>query len=215
MHIPAPDRANDENEWRTFIDSHAFGHLVAGGRGRPVPVVVPTQFLLDGDKVLLHLARPNPLFDAIAKQSRVLLSVAGDWAFIPSNWKTVGDEDPLLGIPTTYYAAVQLEGNAVVVDEPSAIAAILRRQLDALQPDVPVADPALAHTVRLRSIRGIVITIDGVRAKFKYGGNVDQEHRSEVMARLRDRNGPGDRAAAEHAAARTDHRRNDEGRGGG
>ena len=134
MHIPAPDRANDESEWRTFIESHGFGHLVAGGRARPVPVVVPTQFLLDDDKVLLHLARPNPLFDAIAEQPRVLLSVAGDWAFIPSSWKAVGDEDPLLGIPTTYYAAVQLEGDAVVVDEPSAIAAILRRQLDALQP---------------------------------------------------------------------------------
>jgi len=215
MHIPAPDRANDESEWRTFIESHAFGHLVAGGQARPVPVVVPTQFLLDDDKVLLHLARPNPLFDAIAEQPRVLLSVAGDWAFIPSSWKAVGDEDPLLGIPTTYYAAVQLEGDAVVVDEPSAIAAILRRQLDALQPDVPVADPALAHMVRLRSIRGIVFTIDAVRAKFKYGGNVDQEHRSEVMARLRDRNAPGDRVAAEHTAARRDRRHIDDGQGGG
>ena len=215
MHIPAQDRPNDESEWRTFIDSHAFGHLVAGGRARPVPVVVPTQFLLDGDTVLLHLARPNPLFDAIAEQPRVVLSVAGDWAFIPSSWKAVGDEDPLLGIPTTYYAAVQLEGDAVVVDEPAAIAAILRRQLDALQPDVPVADPALAHLVRLRSIRGIVITIDAVRAKFKYGGNVDQQHRNQVIAHLRDRNGPGDHAAAEHTAARRDGRHIGNGPGGG
>jgi transcriptional regulator len=215
MHIPAPDRPNDESEWRTFVESHAFGHVVAAGRGRRVPVVVPTQFLLHGDKVLLHLARPNPLFDAIAEQPRVLLSVAGDWAFIPSSWKTVGDEDPLLGIPTTYYAAVQLEGDAVVVDDPSALAAILRQQLDALQPDVPVADPALAHLVRLRSIRGIVITVDGVRAKFKYGGNVDREHRNQVIAHLLDRNGAGDRAAAEHTAARRDHRHPDDGQGGG
>ena len=215
MHIPAADRANDESEWRNFIESHAFGHLVAGGRARPVPVVVPTQFLLDGDRVLLHLARPNPLFDAIAEQPRVLLSVAGDWAFIPSSWKAVGDEDPRLGIPTTYYAAVQLEGDAVVVDDPFAIAAILRRQLDALQPEVPVADPALVHLVRLRSIRGIVITIDGVRAKFKYGGNVDQRHRDEVMARLLDRNGPGDHVAVEHTKARRDLRRLGQGEGGG
>ncbi len=207
MHIPGPDRPNDDSEWRTFVESHAFGHLVAGGRARPVPVVVPTQFLLDGDRILLHLARPNPLFAAIAEQPRVLLSVAGDWAFIPSSWKTIGDEDPLLGIPTTYYAAVQLEGEAVVVDEPTALAAILRRQLDALQPDVPVADPAVAHLVKLRSIRGIVISVDTVRAKFKYGGNVDQEHRNEVMGRLLDRNGPDDGAAAEHTAAR--HHRDD------
>jgi transcriptional regulator len=67
-----------------------------------------------------------------------------------------------------------------------------------------VSDPAVDHVVKLRSIRGIVITVDSVRAKFKYGGNVDQEHRTEVIAHLLDRNGPDDRAAAEHTAARND-----------
>jgi transcriptional regulator len=37
-----------------------------------------------------------------------------------------------------------------------------------------------------------------VRAKFKYGGNVDAEHRLAVVDRLKRRNGPGDAAAAAH-----------------
>src|ERR1017187_10175070 len=148
MHIPAPDRSIDETEWRTFIEAHAFGHLVAAGLSRNVPVVVPTQFVLDGDLVLLHLADPNPIFEALAEQPRVLLSVAGDWAFIPTDWKAIGDEDPALGIPTTYYAAIQLEGVATVGIEPSEVAAVLRKQLTALQPNVPVADPQLAHLVK-------------------------------------------------------------------
>ncbi len=203
MHIPSPDRTLGESEWRTFVENNSFGHLVAAGRGRLVPVIVPTQFLLDGDRVLLHLAAPNPIFEAIAEQPRVVLSVAGDWAFIPSNWKAIGDEDPALGIPTTYYAAVQLEGIATVGVEPSDVAAVLRRQLNALQPEVPVADPEVAHYDKLRVIRAITISIDTVRAKFKYGGNVDDDHRQSVIARLKARNGSGDRAAADHATVRS------------
>jgi transcriptional regulator len=203
MYIPSPDRTVDESEWRTFVETHSFGHLVAAGRGRDVPVVVPTQFLLDGDRVLLHLAGPNPVFDALAEQPRVVLSVAGDWAFIPSSWKAIGDEDPALGIPTTYYAAVQLEGVATVGVEPSEVASVLQRQLNALQPEVPAADPEAAHPTKLRSIRSITIAVDTVRAKFKYGGNVDDAHRRSVIARLRDRNGPGDNAAADRATARS------------
>jgi transcriptional regulator len=202
MHIPSVDGPVDESEWRTFVANNAFGHLVAAGVGRAVPVVVPTQFLLVDDRVLLHLASPNPLFGALDEQPRVVLSVAGDWSFIPSSWKAIGEEDPRLGIPTTYYAAVQLEGVATVHTQPSEVAAVLRRQLSALQPDIPVADPELAHSSKLRSIRAITIAVDTVRAKFKFGGNVNEEHRRSVIAHLRARNGPGDRAAADHAAAR-------------
>jgi transcriptional regulator len=202
MHIPLPDRSLGESEWRTFVEGQGFGHLVAAGRGRDVPVVVPTQFVLEDDHVFLHLAAPNPIFEALAEQPRVVLSVAGDWAFIPSAWKAIDDEDPMLGIPTTYYAAVQLEGVATVGSEPAVVAAVLRRQLGSLQPDVPVADPELAHAARLRSIRAITIGVDAVRAKFKYGGNVDERHRAAVIERLAARAGPRDGAAADRAAQR-------------
>ena len=86
-----------------------------GGPSGDVPVVVPTQFVLEGETVWLHLVRANPVFAALAENPRVLLSVADDWAFIPSSWKAIGDEDPALGIPTTYYGAVQLTGTATVL----------------------------------------------------------------------------------------------------
>jgi len=203
MYIPSVDGSIGEEEWRPFVESHAFGHLIAAGVGRAVPVVAPTQFVLDGDRILLHLAGPNPVFDALAEQPRVVLSVAGDWAYIPSTWKATVDEDPALGIPTTYYAAVQIEGVATVETEPSAVAAVLRTQLAALQPDVPIADPELAHPTRLRAIRAITISMDAVRAKFKYGGNVDRDHRQAVIEKLRSRNDPGDHAAADHTARRS------------
>jgi transcriptional regulator len=202
MYISAVDSTFGEEEWRPFVERQGFGHLVAAGRHRDVPVVVPTQFVLDADVVLLHLVAANPIFDALAEQPRVLLSVAGDWAFIPSGWKAIGCEDPRLGIPTTYYGAVQLVGSARVESEPAAVAEVLRRQLAVFQPDVDVADPADVHGPKLSAIRGITITIDEVRAKFKYGGNVDDAHRQAVIERLRERSGQGDVAAAAHAERR-------------
>lgn len=195
------DRPIDEAEWRGFVAANAFGHLVAAGRDRTVPVVVPTQFVLDDGEVVLHLARPNPIWDAIAENPTVVLSVAGDWAYVPSEWKVTDDEDPRLGIPTTYYAAVQITGDAVVVDDTDEIAEVLRRQLGDLQPEMEVADPT-EHGAPLRAIRGLRIPIDDVRAKFKYGANVDEAHRRAVQERLLARRGPGDAAAARHLERR-------------
>jgi transcriptional regulator len=206
MFIAPADSTRGEDEWRSFVAAHPFGHLVApGGPGRDLPVVVPTQFVLEGRTVWLHLVRANPVFAALAENPRVLLSVADDWAFIPSSWKVVGDEDPTLGIPTTYYGAVQLEGTATIHDErtePGSVAAVLRRQLASFQPDVEVADPGRAHAARLLGILGVEIAVEQVSAKFKYGGNVDEAHRRAVVEHLRERGGPGDDAAAGHVVRR-------------
>lgn len=194
----------DEAEWRDFLAAHPFGELIAGGGPeRRVPVVVPTQYVLDGDDVLIHLLGRNPAWEAIAENPAVVLAVSGDWAFVPSSWKAIGDEDPRLGIPTTYYASVQLTGRVTVIEDADGIAAVLRAQLAALQPGEDVVDPS-EHGARLRVIRGLRITVEEVRAKFKYGGNVDRSHRGAVLARLVDRDGPGDRAAAAHLGRRID-----------
>jgi transcriptional regulator len=200
------DATLGETEWRAFVSSHRFGHLVAaGGADRAFPVVVPTQFVLIGTTVWLHLVRANPVFDALAENPRVVLSVAGDWAFVPSSWKMIDGEDPLLGIPTTYYGAVQLAGVARVHDErvtPGSVAEILRRQLGTFQPEVAVADPSEAHAAKLLGILGIEIRVESVAAKFKYGGNVDEKHRRAVVERLLERGESGDEAAAGHVLRR-------------
>ena len=192
------DESSSEDQWVEFVRRQQFGHLVAMGVGRDVPVVVPTQFALpQPDLVVLHLARPNPIWSALEENPTVLLSVAGDWAYIPAAWKAIGDEDPRMGVPTTYYAAVQLIGAAEIVDDFDAKTAILRTQLGVTEPGSDVADPA-EHGRRLNGIRGIRIAVREVRAKFKYGGNVDAQHRGVVAEHLAERAGPGDAAALKH-----------------
>jgi transcriptional regulator len=202
MYIAGPDRTLGEGEWRPFVEKQAFGHLIAPGVGLEYPVVAPTQFVLEGYEVLVHFARPNPILDVLAGNPRAVLSVAGDWAFIPSEWKAIAGEDPALGIPTTYYAAVQLQGHAEIRDDPVDIADVLRRQLAVFQPSVAIADPLVAQAAKLPAIRAVVLFVDQVAAKFKYGGNVDRRHRQAVIGRLRSRRAAGDLAAAEHTERR-------------
>ena len=200
------DAPFDDAEVFAFVRSQGFGHLIVPGR-RDLPVVVPTQFVVDDavagetPDVLLHLARPNPVWAALDERPVALLSVAGDWAYVPSAWKAVDGEDPALGIPTTYYAAAQLVCDAELLDDDDAKLDVLRRQLATYEPEIEHADPSV-HRRRLPGIRGLRLRVREVTGKFKYGGNVDQAHRDAVADRLRQRRGPGDAAALTHLARR-------------
>ncbi|HEU0129722.1 MAG TPA: FMN-binding negative transcriptional regulator [Mycobacteriales bacterium] len=200
--------ALDDAEWREWLGRNDFGQLVASGRGRDVPVVVPTHFRYDGaTTVELHLARPNPVWAAIEENPIVLLTVVGDYVYVPSTWGAAPGTDPALGIATSYYATVQLTCAATVVDDDAAKAAILRRQLGRLQPEAgyaPVDETAEHYARRLPQIRGLRLDVTAMRAKFKYGGNKTPDHRAVIAGRLADRDGPMDAAAREHLLRRTE-----------
>jgi transcriptional regulator len=89
-----------------------------------------------------------------------------------------------------------------VIDDDAGKAAILRAQLEVTEPGSGAADP-LEHGRRLKGIRGLRLAVREVRAKFKYGGNVDDAHRAAVAEHLIERDGPGDAPALRHLRRRT------------
>ena len=205
MWIKKVDAAISEDEWQTFLASRDFGELIASGRGRDVPVVVPTHFVYDGDRTIrLHLAVPNPVWEALAENPLALVSVYGDYTYIPTQWNANPGTDPAYGVPTSYYAAVQATVRTRLVDDPDELAAILRAQLAHFQPEGGHADvtPESEYGKHLGAIRGIVGAIEEVRAKFKYGGNKTVEHRLKIAERLAERDGGSDRAARGHLLRR-------------
>jgi transcriptional regulator len=173
-----PWDAGSEQEWRAFLAAQSVGTLIVPTDH--LPVVAPTHYVWDGTAVLMHLARPNPALAALGE--RAVFSVHGDWAYVRAAWKAIGDEDPRLGIPTSYYAAVTLACDVAVV-EGEELLELLRILLERFEPGSDVADPAV-HTRKLAGIRGIRLTPTDVQAKFKYGGNVDDEHRARVLPEL-------------------------------
>ncbi|HVR88812.1 MAG TPA: FMN-binding negative transcriptional regulator [Candidatus Limnocylindria bacterium] len=206
MLIKREDAAISDDEWKTFLLSRDFGELIAGGRGRDVPVVVPTHFIYDGERTIrLHLALPNPAWEALAENPFALVSVYGDYAYVPTRWNANPGAPVEYGVPTSYYAAVQAVVRCRTIDEPDGLAAILTAQLAHFQPEgghAPV-DPTGAYGKHFGAIRGIVATIENVHAKFKYGGNKTVEHRRRIAEQLAERDTGQDRAAREHLLRRT------------
>ena len=191
-----PWDAGTDEQSLAYVKDHQFGHLIAAGRGREVPVVVPTQFLLVDDRtIVLHLARPNPIWAAIGENPKVVMSVAGPWSYIPGRWRAEPGVEPELGVPTTFYSSVQLICRAEIVTEVEGKLEILREQLGDLEPGH--GDPA--RMPRLMSgIQGVRLAIEEIRGKFKYDGHKDAAHRERVAEGLTERGGPGDSSALSH-----------------
>ncbi len=195
------------DEWRGVLARTDFGQLVTAGQVDGFPVVVPTHFLYDGEAtVLLHLARPNPAWRALEADAHVVLALADDYSYVEAAWNADAGDDPDLGVPTSYYTAVQLLGSAEVVDDPDRKAEILARQLAHFEPGDStrlMPSTSLESDRRLLSgIRGLVVTVESVRAKQKYGGNKTPEHRAAIADHLAQRGGPGDAEARAHLLRR-------------
>ncbi len=184
MLIRAHDAAFDDEEWRAFLSAHDFGQLVASGRGRATAVIVPTHFVFDGEStILLHLARANPVFQALDENACAVMSVAGAYTYIPTNINGGTAEPEGYGVPTSYYAAVQASGPCEVVDDAHELSSILMAQLGHFEPDgchedvEPGGNP---YGRQLAGIRGIRLAMEEVRAKFKFGNNKTVEHRLKI-----------------------------------
>jgi transcriptional regulator len=196
------------DQWRDHLARHDFGQLVTAGHVDGYPVVVPTHFLHDGaDTVELHLARPNPVWRALEQDPHVVLALTDDYVYVEAAWNADPPADPDLGVPTSYYTAVQLHCTAEVVDDPDEKAAVLARQLAHFEPAGStrrVPSTAVDSDRRqLPGIRALRLHIESVRAKQKYGGNKTVDHREAIADRLAQRGGPMDAAARDHLLRRT------------
>ncbi|MET8977189.1 FMN-binding negative transcriptional regulator [Streptomyces sp. NPDC004539] len=200
------DTARDDAEWQQWLTTHDFGQLAVNGLAGEPPWVQPTHFLYDPEQaeILIHLARPNPIWRALEADPHVVLSVADDYAFIPGPWQAEPGVPAEHGTPTTYYAAVQLHCTAHVIDDPAAKSALLARQMAHFQPEGgSVPTDSAPFDRMLPGLRGLRLDISSVRAKFKYGGKRSAEVRERVADRLTARGGPGDARVREHVVRRS------------
>ena len=183
------DAPRSDEDWKGFLLEHRFGQLVAGGDGSSPPFVIPAHFSYDGGATIrLHLARENPVWEALERNPVAVMAVLDAYAFIPSYWS----EPNPYGVGTSYYAAVQAIGTCRFVDDAAELADLIRYQLRDLQPeggqDPPLNPEDRPYLQMLGQIRGIELRITDVRAKFKFGGNKPESRRREIVDRLADRN---------------------------
>jgi transcriptional regulator len=205
------DAAFDADEWRDWLaTTDRFGMLVVNNRDPlQAPLVLPTHFTLaaGGEELLLHLARPNPVWPHLEAATEVRLALTGDYAYVPTYWRAKAggpDED---GVPTSYYTAVQFVCRPTVVDDPDGKAEVLAAQLADLQPEGGHAEVAVdtgPYGRMLPGIRGLRLAVLRVEAKFKYDDHNPVEHRMRVIDRLEERGQGLDAGAAAQQRRRLD-----------
>jgi transcriptional regulator len=203
------DAAVDRAEWQQWLaGTDRFGVLALNSLDpAEAPIVVPTHFTLRGEQLLVHLARPNPVWPHLEAAREVRLAVVGDYAYVPSYWRAKEDERPEQGVPTSYYSAVQFLCRPTVVDDPEEKAAILRAQLGDFQPEgghAAMSVGSVPYGRMLSGIRGLLLEVLRVDAKFKYDDHKPVEHRQRVSGHLEERG-----RALDHNAAAQQRRRLD------
>lgn len=206
MLLTSLDAPTSDAEWREFLLEQDFGQLVAAGRGRDVPVIVPAHYWFDGVAVIeLHLHRDNPVFAALEESPHAVFSVIDAHAYVPAAWTAPRGGAAAWAPPASYYAAVHAIGTAEVLDQPSDVRALLQRQLAQLEAETragatrPRVDP---FGPTLEAVRGVRLRVSAVRARFAFGGDLPPAHRMAIAARLAERRSPNDLRAWEHLLRR-------------
>jgi transcriptional regulator len=206
------DAAADQ-EWRAWLTTGPqFGQLIAVAEDLR-PIVVPAPFYFDGDEtVLLHLARPNPVWPALELRGQATLAVVDDYAHVPGTWRPPEGAPAHDGVPTEYYAAIQLFGDVELVDDPTAKADLLRTQMAAYRmadDHAEVTPDSPPYGRQLAGIRGIVLHVRDVRAKFKFDDKRSEDIQRSVAARLAERDTGRDVGARRQVLRRLTRRTND------
>ncbi len=209
MLIHSWDSALTEDEWREWLaTTDRFGILAVNNLDTTqAPLMVPTHFTIAGDELLVHLAKPNPVWPHLEVAQQVRLAIVGDYAYIPTYWRAKAggpDED---GVPTSYYTAVEFLCKPKVIDDAQGKVDILTLQLADFQPEGGHAEVSVDHDPygrMLPGIRGLRLQVLRVDAKFKYDDSNPVEHRRRVVGYLEERGHGFDAGAARQQKRRLD-----------
>jgi transcriptional regulator len=198
MYVPHFNRM-DGSDVPDFLRAVATAELVtAGADGYPEATLLP--FVLDGDRLLMHMARANPHWRAIEPDTPALAVVAGAAAYVSPSWYATKREHGRV-VPTWNYSAVHLYGRVTPHHDPEWLLGLVERLTDLHETGRPdrwrVHDaPAPYVDQQLRAIVGLEMVVERIDAKAKLSQNRSDEDRAGVIAGLERAGDPSSVAVA-------------------
>lgn len=194
MYTPPAFRVDDRDWMHGFVEANDFGLLVTA---QPLMVSHLPFHLVRGeggapDRLLCHLARANPQWQAFREPGAEALAVfRGPHAYVSSAWYGVHP-----AVPTWNYDAVQARGRATLIEDTDEIAVQMRALAFRYEPDPGFdmdAQPARYMEGMFKALVGVSIEVAEWTAKRKQSQNRPLADRVAVAAQLE--------ARGEHAAA--------------
>jgi transcriptional regulator len=178
-----------------FVAEMRHGTLVAcSAEGYPQVSILP--FVKTGDLIELHCVQADPTFEAVRANPRVTFFVSDFLAWSPHNW--IDEQDA--GRATLHFRAVAFECDVERTStDPEDVAGALSRLLARYEPDASYEPVKMGdfYGARLRRLATMRLRVIRSHIKFKTGPAGTAETKRKVADRLRERDRPGDRRAAD------------------
>lgn len=186
----------EEQEIHEFLTGMSFGFLgTIGEDGRPR--VTPLNYVYTQGIFYFHGSRIGEKMEHIKAHPYVSFSVGDEFAVIPSYFTDLNLACPA----TSYFKSVTASGRAEVVQDLKEKAAAFSLLMEKLQPEGgydPIDADNPVYASRLRNVAVVKIVPDQLSAKFKFGQNLTQDKREQVLCGLETRGAARDAETAEH-----------------
>lgn len=178
-----------------FVQSMRHGSVIAAPPGG-FPQVSILPFVKSGEEIELHFVQMDPTFAALQANSHCTFLVSDFLAFTPHDFVDPDDA----GRATLHFRAVSYECNAHFIStDPTDVAGALGRLLAHHEPGARYDAVGVneRYGARLRMLGTARLAIVNTHAKFKTGPADTAAIKRQVADRLRSRDEPGDRRAAD------------------
>jgi transcriptional regulator len=191
LYMPSHFRVDDRAALFELMERNAFGTLVtSGAAGLHVSHIpfLPEQDATGPVRLLGHVARANPQWEALEQADHVLAIFQGPHAYVSPGWY---QNHP--SVPTWNYAVVHAHGRARLMDEAELHELVIRlsNTYEAGRPKPwRAADlPADYVGTMLKAIVGFEIVVERLEGKFKLSQNRPAEA-ARVIDALQDAGEP-------------------------
>jgi transcriptional regulator len=200
MYLPPHFEETDREILYGTIRDNNFGLLITTVDGAPFATHLP--FLLEGDRLVAHMARANPQWRSFERDEEALCIFQGPHAYVSPRWYEATQR-----VPTWNYVAVHVYGKPRIVDEPSAVRAqqvrlVAAHEAGAAKPWSMDGLPESYVTGMLRAIVTFELPITRIQGKFKLSQDKPAEDRAGVIAALAESPHEGDRQTSALMASR-------------
>ena len=186
LYIPKHFREEDEAALTRLVEQNAFGTLVSASPEGELHVShIPFELRREGGglKLLGHLARNKPHWEALERARQVIAIFEGPHAYVSPGWYEVHPS-----VPTWNYAVVHAHGRARLMDEAelhelvSELAA--RYESGREKPWRMGSLPADYVHNMLKAIVGFELAVEKLEGKFKLSQNRQPADHANVTAAL-------------------------------
>ncbi|MCU0984321.1 MAG: FMN-binding negative transcriptional regulator [Acetobacteraceae bacterium] len=184
MYAPPSFRIADNAALRALVGELRFATLVVNGAEGPVAAHLPLIF--EGEALIGHLARANPLSRLLLSGLPALAVFVGPSAYVTPSWYASKREHGKV-VPTWNYVAVQARGTLAPVTDGADLHAIVSRLTEAQeggreQPWAVEDAPDDFIAGMMKAIVGFRMTVTSLEGTAKLSQNRPEADRAGVRA---------------------------------